>query len=254
VSTPAYAQEVPAVFEELGSRPDGLTGPEVVAARERYGSNALPQAAEETWWQRLLRQFRDPMIYVLIAAAVMTAVLGEVVDTVVIAAVVIVNAAVGFLQEGKAANALAAIRDMLSPSSEVLRDGAWVTVDSAELVPGDVVKLRAGDRVPADLRLFRTTSLRVEESALTGESVPADKRVEPAPTGADLGDRTSMAFSGTTVAAGSGRGVVTATGEDTEIGLITTMLEGVEAAETPLTRSMSRFSSRSVRSPGWLPS
>src|SRR5699024_5900170 len=117
---------------------------------------------------RLLRQFRDPMIYVLIAAAVMTAVLGEMVDTVVIAAVIIINAAVGFFQEGRAANALAAIRDMLSAHSEVLRDGAWLTLDSDELVPGDVVKLRAGDKVPADLRLFDTTSLGVEESALTG--------------------------------------------------------------------------------------
>ena len=243
MNTPAHAQDVPAVFEELGSRPDGLSGPEAATARERYGANALPQAAEETWWQRLLRQFRDPMIYVLIAAAVMTAVLGEMVDTVVIAAVVIINAAVGFFQEGRAANALAAIRDMLSPHSEVLRDGVWLTLDSDELVPGDVVKLRAGDKVPADLRLFDTTSLRVEESALTGESVPADKRVEPAPADADLGDRSSMAFSGTTVSAGTGLGVVTATGSDTQIGHITTMLDGVEAAETPLTRSMSRFSS-----------
>ena len=243
MNLPAHALDTPAVFEELGSRPDGLSSAEAGTALERYGANALPQAPEETWWQRLLRQFRDPMIYVLIAAAVLTAVLGEVVDTIVIAAVVIINAAVGFLQEGKAADALAAIRDMLSPSSEVLRDGSWITIDSDELVPGDVVKLRAGDKVPADLRLFHTTSLRIEESALTGESVPADKRVDPVAEGADLGDRVSMAFSGTTVAAGTGRGVVTATGADTQIGHITTMLDEVEAAETPLTRSMSRFSS-----------
>ena len=238
-----HAHDVRTVFEDLGSRPEGLSSADAATALERHGDNALPQAAEETWWQRLLRQFRDPMIYVLIAAGVMTALLGEVVDTIVIAAVVIINAAVGFFQEGKAANALAAIRDMLSPSSEVLRDNAWVTVDSSELVPGDVVRLRPGDKVPADLRLFQSSSLRIEESALTGESVPADKRIEAVAEGSDLGDRTSMAFSGTTVAAGTGLGVVTTTGADTQIGHITTMLDEVEAAETPLTRSMSRFSS-----------
>ncbi|GAB3707333.1 cation-transporting P-type ATPase [Corynebacterium nasicanis] len=238
-----HAQEISTVFSELGSRPGGLSTAEAAATREQVGLNSLPQAVEETWGQRLLRQFRDPMIYVLLAAAVVTALLGEVVDTIVIAAVVIINALVGFVQEGKAANALAAIRDMLSPSSEVLRDGTWVTVDSAELVPGDVVRLRPGDKVPADLRLTETASLRLEESALTGESVPTDKQTGSVAEEADLGDRTSMAFSGTTVAAGTGVGVITATGGATQIGHITTMLGQVEAAETPLTRSMGRFSS-----------
>ncbi|QGU04640.1 cation-transporting P-type ATPase [Corynebacterium comes] len=243
MSSPAHSTDVSEVFHELDSRPEGLSREAASSALERYGPNALPQTREETSLQRLLRQFRDPMIYVLIGAAVTTALLGHVVDTIVIAAVVIINALVGFLQEGKAANALAAIRDMLSPSSEVRRDGTWVTLESEELVPGDVVKLRAGDKVPADLRLFETTSLRIEESALTGESVPADKDTGPAAEDADLGDRSSMAFSGTSVAAGSGLGVVTATGSDTQIGHITTMLGEVERVETPLTRSMTRFSS-----------
>ena len=243
MSTPAHATDVPEVFTELGSRPEGLNGGAVSSALEKYGPNALPQAREETALQRLLRQLRDPMIYVLIAAAVVTAFLGHIVDTIVITAVVVINALVGFFQEGKAANALAAIRDMLSPTTEVRRDGTWTTLDSEELVPGDVIRLRAGDRIPADLRLFEATSLRVEESALTGESVPADKNTRPVAAGADLGDRSSMAFSGTTVAAGSGQGVVTATGADTEIGRITTMLSEVQKVETPLTRSMARFSS-----------
>jgi magnesium-transporting ATPase (P-type) len=243
VSTPAHATDVHEVFTELGSRPEGLSGGAISSALEKYGANTLPQATEETALQRLLRQLRDPMIYVLIGAAVVTAFLGHIVDTTVIAAVVVINALVGFLQEGKAANALAAIRDMLSPSTEVRRDGSWRTLDSDELVPGDVVRLRAGDKVPADLRLFETTSLRVEESALTGESVPSDKSIRPVAVDADLGDRSCMAFSGTTVAAGSGQGVVTATAEDTEIGRITTMLGEVQKVETPLTRSMTRFSS-----------
>ncbi len=183
------------------------------------------------------------MIYVLIAAAVATALLGEVIDTIVIVAVVLVNALVGYFQEGRAADALAAIRDMLSPESEVRREGRWVTVPSEEIVPGDVVRLRAGDKVPADLRLFETSSLRIEESALTGESVPSDKGTGEVAGEADLGDRSSMAFSGTVVAAGSGLGVVTGTGRGTEIGRITSMLHEVEKVETPLTRAMAKFSS-----------
>ena len=243
MEAPAHAIDTSEVFTELGSRPEGLNSEAVTTALECYGENSLPRAEEETSFQRLLRQFRDPMIYVLIAAAVVTGLLGEVVDTVVIAAVVLINALVGYLQEGKAADALAAIREMLSPASEVRRDGSWITVDSDQLVPGDVVRLRAGDKVPADLRLFKTTSLRVEESALTGESVAADKNTRPVAADAPLGDRSCMAFSGTTVAAGSGLGVVTGTGQDTEIGRITTMLGEVERVETPLTRSMARFSS-----------
>lgn len=241
MEAPAHAIDTSEVFTELGSRPEGLNSEAVTTALECYGENSLPRAEEETSFQRLLRQFRDPMIYVLIAAAVVTGLLGEVVDTVVIAAVVLINALVGYLQEGKAADALAAIREMLSPASEVRRDGSWITVDSDQLVPGDVVRLRAGDKVPADLRLFKTASLRVEESALTGESVAADKNTRPVAADAPLGDRSCMAFSGTTVAAGSGLGVVTGTGQDTEIGRITTMLGEVERVETPLTRSMARF-------------
>ncbi|WIM69776.1 cation-transporting P-type ATPase [Corynebacterium suedekumii] len=241
--TPAHALPVPDVLHEFDTGPEGLSPGAAAAALERHGGNTLPAAEEETTFQRLLRQFRDPMIYVLIAAAVATAVLGQVVDTIVITAVVLINALVGFFQEGKAADALASIRDMLSPTSEVRRGGTWLTVDAEDLVPGDIVRLRAGDKVPADLRLIEATSLRIEESALTGESLPADKQLEPVAADADLGDRSPMAFSGTTVAAGSGVGVITATGADTEIGHITAMLGQVEQVETPLTKSMARFSS-----------
>lgn len=241
--TPAHALPVTDVLHSLDTGPEGLSPADAAAELERRGSNALPAAEEETTLQRLLRQFRDPMIYVLIAAAVVTAVLGQVVDTIVITAVVLINALVGFFQEGRAADALASIRDMLSPTSEVRRGGSWLTVDAEDLVPGDIVRLRAGDKVPADLRLIEATSLRIEESALTGESVPADKQLDPVAADADLGDRSPMAFSGTTVAAGSGVGVITATGADTEIGHITAMLGQVEQVETPLTKSMARFSS-----------
>ena len=141
--TPAHALPVPDVLHEFDTGPEGLSPAAAAAGLERHGGNALPAAEEETTLQRLLRQFWDPMIYVLIAAAVVTAVLGQVVDTIVITAVVLINALVGFFQEGKAADALASIRDMLSPTSEVRRGGTWLTVDAHDLVHGDIVRLRA---------------------------------------------------------------------------------------------------------------
>ena len=239
----SHALTTEEVLERLGTPRGGLNSGQAAALLERHGPNALPEAEQETWWQRLLRQFNDPMIYVLIAAGLLTAVLGQVVDTVVIFAVVIVNGLVGFLQEGKAADALASIKNMLSPESEVRRDGGWVKLPSEELVVGDVVRLRAGDKVPADLRLLEAASLRIEESALTGESVPSEKSLDPSARDAGVGDRPGMAFSGTTVAAGTGTGVVTGTAASTEIGKITTMLDDVQQVETPLTRAMGRFSS-----------
>src|SRR5690606_12313957 len=180
-------------------------------------------------------------IYVLLGAAVLTAVLGEWLDTVVILAVVLINATIGFVQEGRAEDALEGIRSVLSRDAQVRRDGVWRTVPAEGLVPGDLVRLSSGDKVPADLRLTAASNLHVEESALTGESLPVDKAPGPVDTAAGIGDRTSMAFSGTVVAAGSGTGVVTATGQDTEIGHITTLLEEVESLETPLTRQMNAF-------------
>ncbi|WP_454085830.1 HAD-IC family P-type ATPase [Georgenia sp. Marseille-Q6866] len=238
---PAHARAVDDVLAALGTDRGGLSPGEAAARLERHGPNALPAAERESALRRLLRQLRDPMIYVLIAAAVLTAVLGEWVDTIVIAAVVLTNAVIGYVQEGKAEDALEGIRQMLSLDAQVRRDGAWQTVPAEDLVPGDLVRLSSGDRVPADVRLTRASTLRIEESALTGESVPVDKGTDPVAPDAGIGDRTSMAFSGTVVAAGSGAGVVTATGQDTEIGHITTMLEEVESLETPLTRQMNAF-------------
>ncbi|MGL4270072.1 MAG: HAD-IC family P-type ATPase, partial [Plesiomonas sp.] len=175
-------------------------------------------------------------------AAVATALLGHWVDTWVIVGVVVLNAIVGFIQEGKAETALAGIRKMLSARAQVLRDNAWDEINADELVVGDIVRLRSGDRVPADLRLFDAIGLRIEESALTGESVPADKDIEALPVDAPLGDRSCMAYSGSIVSAGRGIGVVAATGALTEIGQISRMISEVEALDTPLTKQMDRFS------------
>ncbi len=190
---------------------------------------------------RFLMQFHNVLIYVLIAAAVITAAMGHWVDSLVILGVVVINAAIGFIQEGKAEAALEAIRGMLSPHAQVLRDGRRQEIDAAELVPGDIVFLVSGDRVPADLRLIEVKSLKIEEAALTGESVAVEKQTGPVAADAPLGDRASMAWSGTLVTYGQGVGVVAATGAATEIGRISRMLTEVEGIETPLLRKIAKF-------------
>ncbi len=236
-----HASSVDDVVADSQTSLEGLT--QEVAGRRltEVGPNRLPEAERVPAWKRFLRHFNDVLIYVLIAAAVVTAFMQEWIDTAVILSVVIVNAVIGYVQEGKAEKALEGIRSMLSASARVRRDGAWIDVPADELVPGDLIQLGAGDRVPADARLVEDSSLQVEEAALTGESVPADKSPEPVAADAGIGDRSSMVFSGTLVTGGRGTAVVTATGAETEIGAITTMLADVETIETPLTRQMNRF-------------
>jgi len=225
----------------LQADPEGLTSAEAARRLERHGPNRLPEVEGRSPLRRFLAQFNNVLIYVLLAASVVTAGLQHWVDTGVILAVVIANAAIGFLQEGKAEAAMAALRVMLSPRAAVLRDGERMTVAGADLVPGDVVLLEAGDRVPADLRLLQAHGLAAEEAMLTGESVPAEKSARPAPREAPLGDRHSMLWSGTLVTQGTARGVVTATGSATEIGRIGGLLASVEGMTTPLVAQMDRF-------------
>jgi magnesium-transporting ATPase (P-type) len=240
----AHARAADAVLADLDASPRGLDSAEATARRDRYGPNAIPAGRKRHPVLRFLAQFHNPLIYFLLAGAAAAAALGHFVDTGVIVAVVLVNAVVGFLQEGKAENALAAIRDMIAPRATVLRDGARATVPMPDLVPGDIVLLEAGDRVPADLRLLRARNLRIDEAILTGESVAATKDSAPVPAEAALGDRTCLAYSGTLVATGQGTGVVIATGLATEIGRISTLLGGVEVLSTPLLRQINAFARR----------
>lgn len=191
--------------------------------------------------RHFLAQFRNVLIYVLVAASVASLLLGHAVDATVIFGVALVNAGVGFVQEGRAEEALAAIRSLIDPTVAVLRGGRRVTVPADTVVRGDVVLLGPGDRVPADLRLLRARSLRVDEPVLTGASVPADKGVEPVSDGVLLGERTSMLYSGTLVVAGQGAGVVVVTAAATELGRISRLLARVTALETPLLRQIARF-------------
>ena len=208
---------------------------------ERLGPNRLPPPAKRSALARLIAQFQNVLIYVLLGAAAVAALLGEWKNASVILGVVAINAIVGFVQEGKAEAALDAIRGMLSPHATVLRDGERTTVPAEEVVPGDVIFLQSGDRVPADVRLLEVNSLRCEEAALTGESVPVDKVVTPVAADASLGDRRCMAYSGTLVAYGQATGVVVATGISTELGRIERLLQSVTNLSTPLMRQLDQF-------------
>lgn len=230
-----------AVLDRLKTGRDGLSSEDAAQRLASVGPNRLPAPSKESLFKRFFKHFNDLLIYILLVAALVTASLGHWIDTGVILGVVVVNAIIGFIQEGKAEEALEGIRKMLSLHAHVRRDGAWEEVGAETLVPGDVVRLRSGDRVPADLRLLEAVNLRIEESALTGESVPSEKGTDPAEEDAGIGDRHGMAYSGTMVAAGRGLGVVTGTGVSTELGRINTMISEVQTLATPLTRQMNHF-------------
>jgi magnesium-transporting ATPase (P-type) len=231
-------------LDALRSATDGLAAAEATARLAALGPNQLPRAAKRGPLLRLLAQFHNLLIYVLVAAAGLAALLGHPVDAGVILAVVFLNATIGFVQEGRAESALEAIQSMIDPRASVLRDGRRLTVPAHAIVPGDIVLIEAGDRVPADLRLLRCRNLRIDEAILTGESVAVEKDTNPVPAGAALGDRTSMAFSGTFVAAGQGSGVAIGTGANTELGRISALLSAVEGLKTPLIRQMDHFAAQ----------
>jgi magnesium-transporting ATPase (P-type) len=228
-------------LRRLGTGPSGLSATEAERRLAEHGPNLLPPPAKRGPLERFALQFHNVLIYVLLAAAAATAALGDWLDSGVILGVVVVNAVIGFVQEGKAEAAIDAIRKMLSLSATVIRDGGRVVIAAERLVPGDVVVLASGDKVPADLRLFKIRTLRIEEAALTGESEPVEKSVDPAAENAPIGDRFSMAYSGTLVTYGQGVGVVVATGSRTEIGRISRLIEEVEELATPLVRQMGVF-------------
>ncbi len=238
---PAHAATTEEVLAVLDSRVQGLRASEAEQRLRQHGRNALPLARARHPLARFVAQLHSALIYFLLAAALGAWLLGHSVDAAVIVAVVLVNAVVGFVQEGKAESALEAMRSMIAPQATVLRDGVRRGVPAESLVPGDVALLEAGDRVPADLRLLHARGLLVDEALLTGESVPAAKREAPAHPDAELAARHSMAYSGTLVAAGQASGVVVATGAKTEIGRIGSLLQSVEPLDTPLTRQMGRF-------------
>jgi len=239
---PSHAAETAAVLDELKvSVADGLSEAAAAEGLRRYGRNVLPAQPGRGPLKRFLAQFDDVLIYVLVGAGAITAWLGHWIDSGVIFGVVVINAIIGHIQEGKAEQALDAIRAMLSLAAQVVRDGRRRELPAEDLVPGDIVHLTSGDKVPADLRLIEVRNLLVEEAALTGESVPVEKQTAPVTAQAVLADRSCMAYSGTLVARGQAVGVVVATGGATEIGRISAMLSGVTRLTTPLLRQMAAF-------------
>ena len=225
----------------LETKLEGLSEEEANLRLQKYGINKLPAPPQRSLLLRFLVHFHNILIYVLIGAASITTLLGHVVDTFVIIAVVIINAVIGFYQEGKAEKAMDAIRQMLALSAFVKRDGERQVIKAEELAPGDIVFLETGDKLPADLRLLKANSLHILESILTGESVAVEKQTKPVAIDAPLGDRYCVGFSGTTVTSGQGMGVVVATGANTEIGRIGGLLTEVQTLETPLVSQMAVF-------------
>ena len=240
-STPWHALDVDETLQRLEADRQGLTAEQAMNRLATFGPNRLTEAKPRSPLARFLAQFRNVLIYVLLAAGIVTALLQHGLDSGVIFGVVIVNALIGFIQEGKAENALRAISQMLSPQALVVRDGHRVTVDAAKLVPGDVVPLQAGDKVPADVRLLQVKGLQVEEAALTGESVPVEKATAAVEPDTPLGDRRCLAFSGTLITNGRALGVVVETGANTEIGRISALVAQVQELTTPLLRQMDQF-------------
>jgi len=236
-----HSQSPDELFEALGSSPKGLSNEQAKAQLDRWGENQLPVAPPTPAWLRWLLQFHNLFIYVLIASALVSVLMAHWVDAGVIAAVVLINATIGFLQEGKAERALQAIMSMSRSQCLVLRAGETLTLDSRELVPGDVIMLQAGDRVPADVRVFESKSLSCDEAMLTGESQASEKSVDSVAADSPIAEREGMAYMGTMVTYGSGKGLVTQTGRQTEIGAINEMVQGVSLTETPLQRQLRHF-------------
>ncbi len=219
----------------------GLDAAEIKSRLAKYGPNRLPEAARRGPLMRFLLHLNNILTYILLIAGFVKLMMGFWIDATIILGVVLINAILGFIQEGKAEKALDAIRNMLSPEARTLRAGQTRLVPGEELVPGDVVLLESGDRVPADLRLCDVKNLRMEEAALTGESVPVDKSTEAVAANAVVGDREGMVYSGTLVVSGRATGVVVATGSETELGRINQLLTAVSPLETPLLRKIEKF-------------
>lgn len=245
-----YSQKVNELLSELGTdRIKGLSLVEVKARKDKYGANKLREKKKKTTLQRFLDQFKDAMILILIAAAIISFVVvcveknwGELFEPALIVLIVILNAVMGVYQEGKAEKALDALKNMSAPHARVIRSGEEQIIDASELVPGDVIRLEAGDFVPADARLIHSTGLKSEESALTGESVPSEKDyMAEVREGAPLGDRHNMVYSGCSITYGTAVAVVTATGMDTEMGKIANLLDNEEESQTPLQQKLAQL-------------
>ncbi len=242
-SAPWHSRPLQDVLDALHTDANqGLSESEAAARLGQVGPNALREQPRPTFWQRLLSQFQSFVIYVLIFAALLSAILGDWIEAAAIAAIVALNGVLGVIQEGKAEEALAALRRLTAPEALVLRGGHQHPIPASDVVPGDVVILEAGNHIPADVRLIEAVNLKIDEASLTGESVPVDKRADaPVASDAVIGDRRNMAYTGTTAAYGRGRAVVVSTGMQTEIGKIADLIQTTEDEDTPLQQRLDQL-------------
>ena len=230
-----YQLHIKEIIQKLGTSEEGLTDNEATARLKQYGPNKLIEEEKISKLKILFHQFTSPLIYILLVAAVVTALLKEYIDTSVIMAVVILNAVIGYMQEYKAEQGVRALKKMLIPRAKVLRNGREKEINSEELVPGDIVLLASGIKVPADLRLYKTNELKIEEAMLTGESIPAEKSTSAiSEDNLTSGDQKNMTFMGTIVVSGRAKGIVVETGERTVLGQIAEKVREVSSIKTPL--------------------
>ena len=244
--TPASARDVKwhflesdTVLGELGTRDDGLSAEEAENRYESVGPNVLERSSGDGVLGLLWRQINDPLIYVLLASSALAMALGKIVDGSVVLGVVVINTLIGFAQEYKAGKDIEALTDLVPNETTVLRDGERTVVEAPKIVPGDVILLESGDKVPADGRLLAQRNLQIDEAALTGESVPVYKGTDSVSEDASIGERTGMVYGGTLVTSGTGRAAITATANETELGRISEMLSETTEVQTPLTRQIS---------------
>lgn len=240
-----HIRRIDEIFAFLDSKGEGLSPMEAKKHLEQYGPNELEEGKKRAVWQLYLDQFKDFMILVLVAAAIISGIIGELKDSIAIIVIVILNAVIGFIQEYRAERALEALKGMAAPMATLIRDGNVMVIPASQVVPGDVVVLEAGSVVPADIRLIEAHCLQIEEAALTGESIPVEKIVEPLPDeDIPLGDRRNMAYKGTIVTYGRGKGLVVNTGMNTEIGRIASLIQEEHEVKTPLQRRLAAFGKR----------
>jgi Ca2+-transporting ATPase len=233
------------VFSQQESSPSGLSAAEAARRLSVYGPNELEAASRISPWRILLEQFQNVLIIILLAATALSAFLGHGIEAIAIAVIVLFAVILGFVQEYRAERAIQALRQMAAPHAIVVRDGRETDIPAREVVPGDVILVHAGDKIPGDARLIEAINLQTDEAALTGESLPVEKQTAPlADANAATGDRTNMVFSGTAASYGRGRAVVVATGMKTEFGKVAEMLHSVEHSKTPLQQNLDKVRRR----------
>lgn len=236
-----WSLQIPEVIASFNSGPNGLTQEEAAKRLAQYGPNELVEKEKISPWKIFLEQFKSILIIILLIAIVLSAIVGDIKESIVIAIIVIMASGLGFIQEYRAERAIEALKKMAAPLASVIRDGREKEIPAKELVPGDIIFLRAGNKVPADCRLIEAVNLKIDEASLTGESIPIEKTIEPLEVELDVAERRNMAYMGTVVVYGRGKGIITATGMETEFGRIARLLQEVKAERTPLQINLDRL-------------